>query len=191
MAGAEARLSAKGVQWVALVGMVMLVTQHICDIKDVQGDRVRGRKSAPIVLGDEACRWSVAVSVMICSLVCPAFFALGMWSYAFTMSLGGLVAIRTMTCRTVQADKLTWKLWAFWTVSLFTLPLVSHPEAVYVAWRSVSEFVCPNQTCFDGFNITAASIVALAVTGRRVVSYVSSGKAHVLVPTITVEGVVA
>jgi 4-hydroxybenzoate polyprenyltransferase len=129
MVGSGHGLTATGTQWVLLVTLVMFTTQHICDIKDAEGDRVRGRRSAPIVLGDEVVRWSVAIPIMVSSVGCPLFFGLGVASYIFTLAMGGLVAYRTLACRDVKSDKLTWKLWALWTCSLFALPLVKNPFA--------------------------------------------------------------
>ncbi|KAF3039516.1 hypothetical protein E8E12_005114 [Didymella heteroderae] len=57
-------VTTEGYKWIAVITGVMFTTQHICDIKDAPGDALRGRRSAPIVLGDAGCRWSVAVPIM-------------------------------------------------------------------------------------------------------------------------------
>ncbi|KAF2630967.1 hypothetical protein BU25DRAFT_295933, partial [Macroventuria anomochaeta] len=124
MVGGTHALNATGCQWLVIITSVMFTTQHICDIKDAPGDKLRGRRSAPIVLGDGACRWSVSVPIMVCSALCPAFFGLDLVSFVSTCSFGALVAGRTLFLRSLAADKLTWKLWALWTCSLFVLPLI-------------------------------------------------------------------
>jgi 4-hydroxybenzoate polyprenyltransferase len=129
MVGSAHQLTTMGVHWVLLITLVMFTTQHICDIKDAEGDRIRGRRSAPIVLGDGWVRWSVAVPVVVSSISCPLFFGLGLPAYLFTLAMGGFVAFRTLAYRDLKSDKLTWKLWALWTCSLFALPLVKNPFA--------------------------------------------------------------
>ncbi|KAL6710246.1 hypothetical protein ACN47E_009192 [Coniothyrium glycines] len=176
MIGTSASLNSVGRQWLIVVVLVMFATQHICDIKDAEGDRLRGRKSAPIVLGDEVCRWSVALPIMICSSICPMFFRLGVWSYVFTLSFGGLVACRILTLRTLKADKLTWKLWALWTVLLFGLPLASNFEVLVVAWQRTAAFFCYDEACPDRFDVAAASCVAFAIEGRRLLFTQGSSK---------------
>lgn len=129
MVGPGQEVTVAGINWVLLITLVMFTTQHICDIKDAEGDRLRGRHSAPIVLGDEFVRWSVAVPVMVSSIACPLFFGLGLLACFVTLAMGSLVASRTLAYRDLKADKLTWKLWALWTCSLFALPLVKNPYA--------------------------------------------------------------
>jgi 4-hydroxybenzoate polyprenyltransferase len=123
--GTPYEITATGYEWITMVALVMFTTQHICDIKDAPGDRLRGRRSAPIVLGDAGCRWSVCLSIMVCSAMCPTVFGLGGLSYVFTIFFGGTVAGRTLFLRNPAADKRTWKLWAGWTCSLYVLPLIA------------------------------------------------------------------
>ncbi|KAF1972186.1 hypothetical protein BU23DRAFT_590281 [Bimuria novae-zelandiae CBS 107.79] len=96
IAGPAHDITDQGLAWVAVVTGVMFVTQHICDIKDAEGDRLRGRMSAPIVLGDKRVQWSVALPILLSSAVCPWFFDLGEWSYFCTLGMGGVVAERTL-----------------------------------------------------------------------------------------------
>lgn len=198
--GSEHSLNSKGYAWLAAVTLVMLATQHICDIKDAPGDALRGRRSAPIVLGDALCRWSVAVPIMLCSIACPAFFALGPVSYTFTIAFGAVVAGRTLFLRDLAADKTTWKLWALWTCSLFVLPLVARvgDAAIVdarVVWEVLVNYACAGQDCAEKLNVLAAAGVALAVKGstgsgkgmRWVNGGVKRSMAEVVVPSIHVE----
>jgi 4-hydroxybenzoate polyprenyltransferase len=54
--GTPYEITATGYKWITIVALVMFTTQHICDIKDAAGDRLRGQRSAPIMLGDAGCR---------------------------------------------------------------------------------------------------------------------------------------
>lgn len=186
-------INSTGWQWIVFITVVMFVTQHICDIKDAEGDRVRGRKSAPIVLGDEIVRWTVAVPVLVCSVAGPWLFGLGVWSYISTFAVGGIVAGRTIVYRDLEADKRTWKIWAFWTCWLFALPLVKNPEVVLSAWEAVKGMLCPGGDCSGGLNLVAVGSVAVAVKGKRMYDLGGGGELHengsMAVPILRVEGV--
>lgn len=194
MVGSAHSLTAMGYQWIVLVALVMLGTQHICDIKDAPGDRVRGRRSAPIVMGDALCRWSVAVPIMGCSVVCPAFFGLGLVAYGVTTGFGVLVAGRTLFLRDLKADTLTWKLWALWTCCLFVLPVAARFDVMGVdgsmLWEALMHYACPGHDCAEKLNVLAVSGVALAVKGNNMVGRLSVGDAGrnmTAVPRINVE----
>jgi 4-hydroxybenzoate polyprenyltransferase len=185
-------LNKDGYVWVGVVTGVMFCTQHICDIKDAEGDKLRGRKSAPIVLGDLVCRWSVAVPVMVCSWTCPVWFGLGWGSCVATMGMGGLVAGRTLVLRDLDSDKLTWKLWALWTCSLFMLPLVKNPAVLCGLWEGVLELRYIEKGFISGLDVAAVSGIAAVVEGRRMWALMrGGGNETARVPVITVNGVVA
>lgn len=193
MVGPGHGLTGKGWQWVGMIALVMLGTQHICDIKDAEGDRTRGRRSAPIVLGDGMCRWSVAVPIMGFSVLCPAFFGLGALSYAGTVGSGGVVAGRTLFMRELKADKMTWKLWALWTCSLFVLPVAARMgDAVFngsVVWEVLLHYTCPGHDCVKKLNVLAVGGVALAVKGSSLIggTGVDVERHLKVVPSINVE----
>lgn len=166
-------VTATGVQWLVVVTAVMFVTQHICDIKDALGDALRGRQSAPIVLGDELVRWSVAVPVMISSALCAWMFASGVLVCAATIGMGALVAFRTLVYRDLESDKKSWKLWALWTAGLFALPLVANPAVFGRVWVDLRMAVwevrcllCENERC-KMLDLAAVSGIAMVFEGRR------------------------
>lgn len=181
-------LTPKGMHWLGLITFVMFTTQHICDIKDVEGDRLRGRRSAPVVLGEANCRWSVALPVLVCSAGCVKSIGLGWKSYAMTMGVGGIVAVRTIAYRNVKADRLTWKIWAAWTCVLFVLPLVENFEAVGRAWNNVVGIMCFPLGCEDSLNIAAVSAMALAIEGRRIIVR-GFGEGNGTISVVQVDGV--
>lgn len=111
--------------WLAMVGGVIFTTMQVQDLKDQEGDRVRNRKTAPLVLGDSTARLTVAVSVLTWSILCPAFWYLEAFSLGFflPLGLGIVVATRVHWWRNAEADCMTWKLWSYWLASLYVLPL--------------------------------------------------------------------
>ena len=114
-------------QWIAIVGLVVFTTLQMQDMSDQEGDAARGRGTAPLVLGDGVARWTIAVPVMLWSVICPTFWALSWTGFIGPLALGGILAARVLLLRSVPADKITWKLWCYWTISLYLLPLCKDP----------------------------------------------------------------
>lgn len=128
--GLSAELSiAASVRWWALCGGMLMTTIHIQDLYDQEGDAARGRRTAPLVIGDGAARWSLVVAVLFWSVGGPSVMGLSLLqngiAYIVPLALGGLLIFRVLSQRTVLADKKTFKLWALWTVSLYAIPLAT------------------------------------------------------------------
>ncbi|KAL5418033.1 hypothetical protein PMIN03_001269 [Paraphaeosphaeria minitans] len=170
MAGPEHTVTPHGLHWIGVVTAAMFATQHICDIKDAAGDALRGRQSAPIVLGDNVVRWSVAVPILLSSTFCAWFFASGVPAYVATLGMGALVAFRTLAYRDLKSDNKSWKLWALWTVGLFLLPLVENPDVFGRAWVDLRTalwcVLCEDERC-EMLDLAAVSGVAMVVEWRR------------------------
>lgn len=112
-------------RWVLALMAAIFSTITIQDIKDQEGDSARGRRTVPLVVGDAAARWLVAVPVLAWSVVLPWMWGCtAVLAYAPLVGLGVVVAARTLAIRgSVPADKLTFKLWCLWLVALYCLPL--------------------------------------------------------------------
>ncbi|KAL3257367.1 hypothetical protein ABHI18_006887 [Aspergillus niger] len=115
-------------RWIWLTSAVIGTTMHIQDIKDVEGDRAKSRRTMPIVMGDGPARWSVAVPVAIWSVVCPAFWELDVAGYVLPVAVGMTIAGRILLLREKAADKRTWKMWTAWTAVIWMLPLFKNPS---------------------------------------------------------------
>ena len=109
-------------QWLAVISVVITVTIQFQDMEDVEGDSLRGRRTAPIVFGDRPTRWANAVTAIACSWGAPVFWRLDASGYVLPVSLGLLLAYRTLALRTLKADKTTFKLWCLWLMVLYLLP---------------------------------------------------------------------
>jgi 4-hydroxybenzoate polyprenyltransferase len=115
-----------GLGWIVVVSGVILTTMHVQDLKDQEGDKARGRHSAPLILGDKTARWTIALPVIFWSFFCPWYCGLSLLpSGAGCFLLGGGVVIRCLTLSGRASDRRTWQLWALWTVSLYILPALS------------------------------------------------------------------
>lgn len=60
-------------RWLAIMTMAVITTVHAQDFPDIEGDRMRGRRTMPLVYGQRVSRCSLAVLILIWSLACPIF----------------------------------------------------------------------------------------------------------------------
>ena len=123
--GAQDSISMTGYSWTTMVSAVILTTMHVQDLKDQVGDRARGRRTAPLVLGDKLARWTIAVPIVIWSFVCSYIWDLELRYSAFPTLIGLYVANRALQRRNEQEDRRTWQLWCLWTALLYTLPALA------------------------------------------------------------------
>lgn len=112
------------VRWFGLVALIVFTTVQSQDFYDQPGDRLRGRLTMPLVLGDQPARIITTTLVAVFSAIAPSFWQVGFVGASMSLLLGGLVAIRTICLRSVPADKTTFRLWNLWLVAIYMLPLV-------------------------------------------------------------------
>jgi 4-hydroxybenzoate polyprenyltransferase len=121
-------LSTQAQQWFGMIILTIFTTMHAQDLEDQVGDASRNRKTVPLVIGDANARWSLAVMVPLLSVLLPAFWKLGAGSFAVPVVLGLAIAGRFMGWRSVDADRLGFKLWNLWILVLYALPLLRRFE---------------------------------------------------------------
>ena len=127
-------------QWLATIGAVAFSTVQLQDLPDQEGDKTRDRKTMPLAVGDHNARWATAVMVVGRSLTCPVFWRLELLGFLFPGVLGALMAYRTLSKRTVEADKETFKLWCLWMAILYVLPLFALPKGWYMGTSASEQF---------------------------------------------------
>ncbi|KAL8833477.1 MAG: hypothetical protein Q9170_004251 [Blastenia crenularia] len=109
--------------WLGMIGAIIFTTLQMQDMADVHGDAKRGRMTIPLIYGDRAARWSIAVPVVAWSLICPAFWGVGFMGYMLPIAAAGVFLTRLFLYRTVADDGLTWWFWCSWISSVFLTPL--------------------------------------------------------------------
>ncbi|KAF4627475.1 hypothetical protein G7Y89_g10677 [Cudoniella acicularis] len=112
------------VSWFAVIAAMVMTSVHSQDMPDQEGDKLRGRKSVPLTIGDEPSRWIIAVSVSAFSFFCPWFWDSVPGVYACLAILGATVSVRSLFCRSVPQDKTTFLLWNLWVAVIYCLPFV-------------------------------------------------------------------
>lgn len=109
--------------WLAIIGGIIFTTLQMQDMADVHGDAKRGRKTVPLIYGDRFARWSIAVPVVAWSLICPAFWGVGVFGYVLPIIAAGVFLTRLFKYRSVEDDGLTWWFWCSWLSAVFITPL--------------------------------------------------------------------
>ena len=116
------------VSWFVLIAMVVFSSVHSQDLPDLEGDRVRGRCSVPLTMGEAWARWTIAVSVGVFSFYCPYFWSCQLLAYFGPTLLGCCVLRRTLSQRSRAEDKVTFRYWNLWMATLYCLPLLKSFE---------------------------------------------------------------
>lgn len=111
-----------------IIGATIFTTNQLQDFRDQEEDRLEGRRTVPIVLGDNVARWLTAGIVISWSLFVPSFWEVGFMAYVPTLFLGCFLAGHLLCRRSVRGDKTTWRLWGPWMLSFFLLPIMRRYE---------------------------------------------------------------
>ena len=122
--GSQANLNQRACQWFLLIGMIIFSTVQIQDIQDQEGDRARGRKTIPLVIGEMPARWSIALLLPFWSLLAPAFWQLGAVVYLLPLMLSVLISMRVLRQRAAADDKISFRMWNAWILTVYVLPIM-------------------------------------------------------------------
>ena len=110
--------------WLLLLGVVIATTIQFQDLYDKEGDRARGRRTIPLIVGDGYARLCVALPVAVWSLLCPTFWHLDARGFLWPSLLASVVIFRLFRYRSVSADKISFKVWNAWVLALYLLPFL-------------------------------------------------------------------
>lgn len=147
--GPQAALNTTAYIWLVIIGAVMFSTISVQDLKDQKGDKLRGRKSLPLVLGDLFTRWTVVLFVLLWSMLCPFFFHAAWWTYIGTVAVGVWVAATVIQSEDAAKDKLAFKRWSVWVMTLYSLPFTKNLYVLYT------------HGAFDGLSAAFSNVLAL------------------------------
>lgn len=124
--GPNYHISTPGYLWILTVSGVILTTMQIQDLKDQEGDRTRLRKTIPLVFGETFSRVTIAAFTCVWTELAVKFWKLGWLDAIATRTIALTLVGRVLNKKGVGEDRNNWKLWCFWTVSLYSMPLISH-----------------------------------------------------------------
>ena len=124
LTGSQGSLTAMAHTWFLLISTVIFTTVQVQDMADQAGDHLRQRRTLPLVFGDGPARWTIAIPVAFWSFLCPRFLHMGAFGFLMPLLVGGNVIFRTLTVRSVEGDKHTYRVYNLWMVILFLLPFL-------------------------------------------------------------------
>ncbi|GKT83812.1 ubiA prenyltransferase [Colletotrichum tofieldiae] len=109
--------------WIGLTGVAIATTVQALDFPDMEGDNARGRKTIPLLYGENVARVGLAVMVLIWSIVCPTFWDLRLVFWTAPVGVGILMAALTILRRDEKSDHVVAKLWCLWMSVVYILPI--------------------------------------------------------------------
>ena len=115
--------SAKDITWLLIVFGLVFSTVQSQDFADVEGDRLRQRKTMPLQIGDTEARIFTAACVTLWTVVCCWFWTSRPPIGIMYFTLGAHVATRTLKWKSATEDKKTFLLWNLWLAITCCLPL--------------------------------------------------------------------
>lgn len=115
-------------RWLLVVIGIIFSTVQLQDMSDQAGDAKRGRRTVPLVWGDTAARWTIAIPMLGWGIWSPMFWEVSSLCFILSMALASLVALRALLIRSVLGDKQTFRLWNCWIVVVYMLPMFSERE---------------------------------------------------------------
>lgn len=115
-------VSSREIWWIVIISLVILTTMHVQDLKDVAGDKLKGRRTLPILIGVKEARWSLITPITLWTAVCAYYWNLG-WMSIGSGALAVYLVFRCLRGGDKWFDRKTWQLWCFWTATLYTMPV--------------------------------------------------------------------
>lgn len=110
--------------WLAIISLIVATTVHTQDMSDQMGDKARGRRTVPIVIGDTRSRWSIAILVLFWSVFVPSYWESTALGHTTILSLGCTIAKRTLWHQSIEDDKMTFRVWNIWMILVYLVPLL-------------------------------------------------------------------
>jgi 4-hydroxybenzoate polyprenyltransferase len=96
---------------------VICTTVHVQDLIDVEGDREMGRQTVAIYFGQNITRTSIAVFLVLWSLVLPWVWGVNSNVGVFYTSLGTFLGIRVFFLRQKTSDERSFRIYNVSTVT--------------------------------------------------------------------------
>jgi 4-hydroxybenzoate polyprenyltransferase len=90
----------------------------------MEGDALKGRTTVPLLMGSESSRWTLAVTLVFWSAVCPYYLGLSTYSYILPMALGTFTGLNFVRNTDNVSDKKSFHLYCVWVSVMLQLPAI-------------------------------------------------------------------
>jgi len=116
---------------------VICTTVHVQDLADIEGDRLMGRQTVAIYLGQNVTRTSIAIFLFLWSLILPRIWGVNPNVGVLYISLGIFLGIHIFFLRQKTSDERSFRIYNVWLMLVhllaitrynpFSLTIVNHP----------------------------------------------------------------
>ncbi|KAI1841195.1 hypothetical protein JX265_013154 [Neoarthrinium moseri] len=115
-------LQGKAAIWMAILAASITTMSHAQDFRDKEGDRMAGRKTVPLIIGDTNARVLVAAGVLGGPAIACWFWQAG-WSSLLAWLAGGAMSVNFFRDRSQKGDTLSWRMFPLWLLGMTLIPL--------------------------------------------------------------------
>ncbi|KAF2650088.1 hypothetical protein K491DRAFT_609549 [Lophiostoma macrostomum CBS 122681] len=122
---AASSITASGLHWFVMIGCIVFTTVQMQDLIDMEGDEKRARRTLPLVIGSRLCRWSIATLVPFWTLTAMWFWGILSLPAFCSGFAAASVCWRVLNKTNSTEDRLTFRVWNLWIVTLYAMPLAS------------------------------------------------------------------
>ncbi|PYH29349.1 UbiA family prenyltransferase [Aspergillus neoniger CBS 115656] len=118
----------KAFKWLLVLTGAITTTSHAQDFRDIDGDRITGRSTVPLLIGDENARSALAVGIIGWTALSCWFWDVGSaersWLSCIPACVAGTIVVRGFYWNKTRAgDRRAWKIYPLWLIGLFVMPL--------------------------------------------------------------------
>ncbi|KAF7330606.1 UbiA prenyltransferase [Mycena sanguinolenta] len=119
--GLVAPITLRETRWAGMLSCMLGIVMNLQDLRDVEGDRIAGRQTLPIVLGDSF-RWVMAVIICAAPFVCwVSDFLVGYCGFGLAVSMF-YVAYRVVSGGSREYDHRTYMIFTYIYCGCISVP---------------------------------------------------------------------
>ncbi|ETS85114.1 hypothetical protein PFICI_03139 [Pestalotiopsis fici W106-1] len=111
--------------WTGILMATFATSSHLQDFRDMAGDKLAGRKTIPLMMGDLPARVSVVAGLALWTEVASRFWSLEWVARALPLAAELTLSANLFLDRSQPGDSRSWRLWSVWVATLMAMPLMS------------------------------------------------------------------
>lgn len=113
----------KAATWLLILACAIMSTSHAQDFRDLEGDKVAGRVTLPLLIGDMNARLLLAFGIVFWTAVASWFWEAGLVDSLVAWMAGAAVVLNLFRDKTHEGNTRSWKLFPCWLLGMFLLPV--------------------------------------------------------------------
>ncbi|RAH39838.1 UbiA family prenyltransferase [Aspergillus brunneoviolaceus CBS 621.78] len=135
----------KAFTWLLVLAGAITTTVHAQDFRDIDGDRATGRRTVPLLIGDENARSALAVGIIAWTALSCWFWDVGSaersWLSCLPACVAGTIVVWGFYWSTTrEGDRRSWQIYPLWLIAHWTL---CYASAYFLSHFSVRQSRLP------------------------------------------------